>query len=70
MSLGKRREARGNHSSDLGFGRLLKGAKQLWRGEQRWTCGAAPGRAALLAERPGRLVSSEELLKRVVPAST
>jgi len=69
MAYGKEGALAEPTSSDLGFGPFrLKGAKQLWRGEQLVNLRPRPlAVLRYLAERPGRLVSSEELLKRLWP---
>ncbi|MBI3797369.1 MAG: winged helix-turn-helix domain-containing protein [Deltaproteobacteria bacterium] len=69
MAHGKEGALAETTSSDLGFGPFrLTGAKQLWRGEQLVNLRPRPlAVLRYLAERPGRLVSSEELLKRLWP---
>src|SRR5262245_35527772 len=54
---------------DLCFGLFrLEGVKRLWRGERRVDVRPRPlAGLRYLAERPGRLVTGEELLKRLWP---
>jgi DNA-binding winged helix-turn-helix (wHTH) protein len=69
MVQGKRTPIQAEAETFLHFGPFrLEGTKRLWRGEHLVDVRPRPlAVLRYLAERPGRLVTSEELLKRLWP---